>query len=235
MDIHNLRERSQRASFLPNRVKYGESVLGAPLFYFPAQGEVGSRGLIIAGTHGDETASMVALSCALRSIDAEALKHDVVISVNPDGNQLGTRANANQVDLNRAFPTQSWSAGGDVYRWSTSCDVRDVKVSTGSKETREPEITHLIDLIAQRSPKFIVSFHDPLACIDDPDSSELGHWLAEKFGLPMVKDVGYVTQGSFGTWCKEQNIPCVTVELPPISNDTAVEEYLEPMVELLCK
>ncbi|GAM58850.1 gamma-D-glutamyl-meso-diaminopimelate amidase [Vibrio ishigakensis] len=77
------------------------------MLYFPSQSGEESRGLIIAGTHGDENASMVALSCALRSIHAQDLNHDVVISVNPDGNQLGTRANANQVDLNRAFPTQS--------------------------------------------------------------------------------------------------------------------------------
>ncbi|WP_390904480.1 murein tripeptide amidase MpaA [Vibrio ishigakensis] len=233
--MQKLRQRSERASFMIKSVKYGQSVLGAPLLYFPSQSGEESRGLIIAGTHGDENASMVALSCALRSIHAQDLNHDVVISVNPDGNQLGTRANANQVDLNRAFPTQSWRAGGDVYRWSTNCDVRDVKVSTGSSESREPEITHLIKLIEERAPKFIVSFHEPLACIDDPDTSELGHWLAEKFELPMVKDVGYVTQGSFGTWCKEKNIPCVTVELPPISNDAAIEAYLTPMIELLQK
>lgn len=67
-------------------------------------------------------------------------------------------------------------------------------MSTGSGDSREPEITHLIELIEERKPTFIVSFHEPLACIDDPDTSELGHWLAEKFELPMVKDVGYVTQ-----------------------------------------
>ncbi|GAL30992.1 gamma-D-glutamyl-meso-diaminopimelate amidase [Vibrio variabilis] len=40
------------------------------------------RGLILAGTHGDETASTVALSCALRSLPSEYLKHDVILSMN---------------------------------------------------------------------------------------------------------------------------------------------------------
>ncbi len=235
MNMKHLRERSERASFEVNTVKYGRSALGAPLLYFPAQIGEENRGLIIAGTHGDETASMVALSCAIRSIQTGTLKHDVVISVNPDGNQLGTRANANQVDLNRAFPTKNWNSSGEVYRWSTNSDVRDVKVSTGSEFPRESEVTHLIELINERKPKFIVSFHDPLACIDDPDKTELAQWLASKFNLPLVEDVGYDTPGSFGTWCKEQAIPCVTVEFPPISNDEAIEDYLLPMVELLQK
>lgn len=235
MDNNTLRQRSDRAAFEINPQQYGQSALGAPLLYFPAQKGGGNRGLIIAGTHGDETAAIVALSCALRSIKAKTLKHDVILSVNPDGNQLGTRANANKVDLNRAFPTENWHANGDVYRWSTRCDVRDVNVSTGVFSPREPEVSHLITLIQQRAPTFIVSFHDPLACIDDPDNTELAHWLAGKFNLPQVTDVGYDTPGSFGTWCKEHNIPCVTVELPPVSNDQAIEDYLIPMVELLQK
>lgn len=139
------------------------------------------------------------------------------------------------MDLNRAFPTKNWRANGDVYRWSTRCDVRDVSVSTGVFSPREPEVSHLIELIHKRAPTFIVSFHDPLACIDDPDNTELAHWLAGKFKLPQVSDVGYDTPGSFGTWCKEHNISCVTVELPPVSNDQAIEDYLMPMVELLQK
>ncbi len=38
--------------------------------YFPAQVESESQSLIIAGTHGDETASIAGLSCALRSLPA---------------------------------------------------------------------------------------------------------------------------------------------------------------------
>ncbi|MHC6802653.1 murein tripeptide amidase MpaA, partial [Vibrio antiquarius] len=45
--------RTERATFLIRPTTYGHSVLGAPLLYFPAQVESASRGLILAGTHGD--------------------------------------------------------------------------------------------------------------------------------------------------------------------------------------
>ena len=149
------------------------------------------------------------------------------------GNQLGTRANANQVDLNRAFPTQNWDKDGTVYRWSSNTPVRDVKVKTGQANKLEPEVQSLIDLIEQRKPKFVISFHEPLAMVDDPVQSELASWLGKQFKLPIVEDVDYETPGSFGTWCEERNLPCITVELPPISSDFTIEEYLDAFLAVL--
>lgn len=227
------RPRSLRAEFQNMPEPYGHSVLGAPLLFFPAQLETPERGLILAGTHGDETASITALSCALRTLPAQYLKHDVIVSMNPDGNQLGTRANANQVDLNRAFPTKTWSDKGTVYRWSTSASERDVKVKTGNAATLEPEIRALIDFIEARKPRFVVSLHEPLACVDDPAHSTMGQWLAKRFSLPLIDDVGYDTPGSFGSWCNEKGLPCITLEFPAISADKAIEEQLEALVDLL--
>lgn len=228
-----LRPRSQRAQFQLKPICYGSSVLGAPLLYFPAQIQTKESGLIIAGTHGDETASIVSLSCALRSIDSSQLRHHVILSINPDGNQLGTRANANQVDLNRNFVSNNWQAGGTVYRWSTQEPERDVDIGTGELGNSEPETAALCQLIENLNPAWVTSFHEPLACIDDPSFSPLAHWLSQKMNLPMVKEVGYDTPGSFGSWCGERDLLCVTAELPPVSADYACEHYLEVLVELL--
>ncbi|CAM2935930.1 murein tripeptide amidase MpaA [Vibrio mytili] len=225
--------RSERAAFLIQPKLFGRSVMNAPLLYFPAQIQSDSRGLILAGTHGDETASIAGLSCALRSLPAHCLRHDVILSMNPDGNQLGTRANANQVDLNRAFPTENWTEHGSVYRWSSHTPVRDVKVKTGKVEQLEPEVSALISLIEKRQPKFVVSFHEPLAFIDDPAQSELSIWLAKQFDLKVVEDVDYETPGSFGTWCKERQLPCITAELPAVSADHTIENYLTAFIALL--
>ncbi len=225
--------RTERAAFLITPLTYGKSVLGAPLLYFPAQAESKSRGLILAGTHGDETASITGLSCALRSLPVDKLRHDVVLSMNPDGNQLGTRANANQVDLNRAFPTQNWTEHGTVYRWSSHTPVRDVKVKTGRADKLEPEVDALINLIEKRRPKFVVSFHEPLAFVDDPQHSELAKWLGEQFNLPLVENVDYETPGSFGTWCGERDLSCITLELPAVSSDLTIENYLPALITLL--
>ncbi|BDR15418.1 murein peptide amidase A [Vibrio sp. STUT-A11] len=225
--------RTERAAFLIKPRTYGKSVLGAPLLYFPAQLESKSRGLILAGTHGDETASITGLSCALRCLPENGLHHDVVLSMNPDGNQLGTRANANQVDLNRAFPTKNWTEHGTVYRWSSHTPVRDVKVKTGNVSQPEPEVAALIKLIEERQPKFVISFHEPLAFVDDPKCSELAKWLGRQFDLPLVEDVDYETPGSFGTWCSERELPCVTLELPAVSSDFTIEQYLPAIIALL--
>lgn len=231
--MDNLRPRQKRAFFQIEPIEYGHSVRGAPLLYFPAQEITPQTGLIIAGTHGDESCSIFTLSCALRSVDKSTLKHHVVLSINPDGNQLGLRSNANYVDLNRNFPSKNHVVDDTVYRWNSMCDTRDVIIKTETSAAPEPEIEALCGLIRKLNPRFTVSFHEPLSCIDDPKLSPLGYWLSSKFDLPIVKDVGYDTPGSFGSWCKEIELPCVTVELPPISADTASERYLQPVIDLL--
>ncbi|HEY8568965.1 murein tripeptide amidase MpaA [Microbulbifer sp.] len=229
-----LRPRAARGLFQHQRRQYGQSALGAPLLYFPAEVRDEHTGMVLAGTHGDEVAAVVTLSCALRSLEAGQLRHHVVLAVNPDGCQLGTRSNARGVDLNRNFATSNWKADGTVYRWNSAAEERDVYLSTGDSAGSEPESAALCHLIGELRPAWLVSIHEPLACVDDPLQSPLGHWLAERIELPLVADPGYTTPGSFGTWCAEQGYPCITLEYPPISADVASEEYLEAMIELLC-
>jgi len=231
--MSHLVPRQKRADFKITPIKYGRSVMGAPLLYFPAQQISKASGLIFAGTHGDETASISTLSCALRSLNVSNLKHHIILSMNPDGNQLGIRSNANYVDLNRNFPSQNHSKNDTVYRWNSQSEVRDVIIKTASSSSSEPEVKSLCRLILKLKPKFAVSFHEPLACIDDPEYSSLGCWLSSAFDLPLVKDIGYETPGSFGSWCKEIGLPCITVEFPPISADLASEKYLKSVMDLM--
>ena len=227
------RPRSERGQLAVAGENYGSSLLGAPLLYFPAAVSSPETGLIIAGTHGDESAAIVTLSCALRSIAPNQLRHHVVLAVNPDGCQLGLRANANGVDLNRNFPAANWRSGDTVYRWNSAAEQRDVVLLTGEKPGSEPETQALCQLIHQIHPAWVVSFHDPLACIEDPGHSELGQWLADAFSLPLVGSVGYETPGSFGSWCADIGLPCITAEFPPISADEATDKYLQAMTDLL--
>ncbi|AHM74096.2 murein tripeptide amidase MpaA [Yersinia hibernica] len=227
------RPRCARGNLLTLGQQYGTSLLGAPLLYFPAANPSPRTGLIIAGTHGDESAAIVALSCALRTITPEQQRHHVILAVNPDGCQLGLRANANGVDLNRNFPAKNWQAGETVYRWNSAAQARDVVLSTGEYAGSEPETQALCILMTQLSPHWVVSLHEPLACIEDPGSSALGERLAANFALPLTTSVGYATPGSFGSWCADINLPCITAELPPISADAASECYLAAMIDLL--
>ena len=213
--------------------RYGDSVLGAPLLWFPAPAADSDSGLILAGTHGDENAAVATLSAAMRTLPDRLRRHHVVLAVNPDGCQLGLRANAHGVDLNRNFPAANWQSGETVYRWNSAAEARDVLLSTGERPGSEPETQALCELIHGLKPRWVVSWHEPLACIDDPRSSELGHWLAQQTALPLVGSVGYDTPGSFGSWCNDLGLPCITAEMPAISVDEATERYLEPMINLL--
>jgi len=213
--------------------RYGDSVLGAPLLWFPAPAADAESGLILAGTHGDENAAVATLSAAMRTLPDRLRRHHVVLAVNPDGCQLGLRANANGVDLNRNFPAANWQSGETVYRWNSVAEARDVLLSTGERPGSEPETQALCQLIHELKPRWVVSWHEPLACIDDPRSSELGNWLAQQTALPLVSSVGYDTPGSFGSWCNDLGLPCVTAEMPVISVDEATERYLEAMINLL--
>ncbi|WP_215800139.1 murein tripeptide amidase MpaA [Pantoea dispersa] len=213
--------------------QYGHSVLGAPLLWFPAPAADEDSGLIIAGTHGDENAAVATLSAAMRTLPDTLRRHHVILAVNPDGCQLGLRANVNGVDLNRNFPAANWQAGDTVYRWNSVADARDVLLSTGNAPASEPETAALCQLIHRIRPRWVVSWHEPLACIDDPHHSSLASWLAEQTGLPVVSSVGYATPGSFGSWCADLSLPCITAEMPAISVDEATEVYLDAMINLL--
>lgn len=212
---------------------YGKSVLGAPLLWFPAPQADADSGLILAGTHGDENATIATLSAAMRSLPDHLRRHHVVLAVNPDGCQLGLRANANGVDLNRNFPAANWQSADTVYRWNSVADDRDVRLSTGTHPASEPETQALCALIHQLKPAWIVSWHEPLACIDDPHQVAVGEWLAQHTALPRVSAIGYDTPGSFGSWCNDLSLPCVTAEMPVISVDEATETYLDMMIKLL--
>ncbi|NDL62370.1 murein tripeptide amidase MpaA [Acerihabitans arboris] len=225
--------RSRRGKLPSLGEPFGRSVLGAPLLYFPATAAGPDTGLVIAGTHGDETASVVALSCALRTLGMQALRHHLILAVNPDGCQLGLRANANGVDLNRNFPAANWRPGDTVYRWTSQAQERDVLLSTGGGPGSEPETAALCRLIARLKPAWVVSFHEPLACVEEAAASPLGRWLAARLTLPLVASVGYETPGSFGSWCADGGLPCITAEFPAISADAATNRYLAALVDLL--
>ena len=88
-------------------------------------------------------------------------------------------------------------------------------------------------MIKELNPKEILSLHSPLACVDDPNQTELGAFLSDSMGLERVSEIGYLTPGSMGTWCVEQNIPIVTLELPRISGEEQIQLYAPILADVL--
>jgi protein MpaA len=204
--------RSETGIIRHESYRYGHSVKGTALeCYGPRSGPVDM--LIIASVHGDETDTTVVLSEALRSIAADGIANPVILCTNPDGAVRGTRCNAKGVDLNRNLPTANWSAEAVLYRGHGQ-ERQEIELGTGDHAGSEPETAALLELVARLKPRSVVSLHAPLACVEDPQGKPLAQWIADQVGLPLVPDVGYVTPGSFGTWCAEQGINIVTWELP---------------------
>lgn len=213
--------------------KYGCSVLGAPLRYIPCTGPC--RMLVIAGIHGEEPETTFLLSRALRAFETPFESVAFVLCANPDGMMLGTRGNANGVDLNRNFPTGNWSRE-PVYCRSVLEASRDTELLTGYLPGSEPETQALVSLIQELSPNLVLSMHAPMGCIDAPRQSELVRALCDTMGLLWRPDIGYPTPGSLGTWCKEQKSPeCVTLELPRMSLEALFERYGSNFAALLQK
>lgn len=207
------RPRSERGHLELTPRTYGHSARGIPLeVYLPPSG-ASPRRLVFAGIHGHEPDTTAVLSAALRSIVGDALTCAVVLAANPDGLLRGIRGNANGVELNRNWPSSTWQPDPVPHRW-LEADVQDVWLSPGPEPGSEPEVRHLIELIDDLGIDDVVSVHSPLGCVDDPRNLPVGGWLAAETGLPRVATVGYPTPGSFGTWTRERDLPCVTHELP---------------------
>lgn len=226
----NLRPRADWGTFAFEPDHFGRSHLGLPLEVWRPSGTC--RVLVFAGLHGEEPETTYALSRALRQLTRPPAHCAVVLAANPDGLMRGTRGNARGVDLNRNFPARNWRSEFVTHR-STLEDPSDIRLSPGAGPASEPETRGLIALIGELQPEHIVALHAPLGCIDDAGESPLGRRLAARTGMPLVRDVGYETPGSLGSWGGDRGLPVTTYELPLAATEVLMRDHVPVLVELL--
>ncbi len=221
---------AEQGTFSLKFKRYGTSVLGAPLYYLPSV--LKTELLVIAGIHGEEAEGVFLLSRIIRSLNQPLEKTAFVLAANPDGLFLGTRANANGVDLNRNWPTKNWKKDKCFSRPYLESKP-EIELSAGIYRASEPETKALLDLIQKLSPEQILAIHSPLACIDSLKRTPVVLALEKVFSLPWVEDIGYPTPGSLGSWCKENKVECITLELPRQSGEEIVRDYQKGFTEIL--
>lgn len=224
---------SERGTLTGKPLIYGYSVYGTPLqIWMPEHNNVDV--LVFAGIHGEEPDSTVLLSRALRSLRQPPGSCAVILCANPDGVQLGTRGNANGVDLNRNFPSTNWTAAPVTHNWNFDSNSR-VTLSPGSRPCSEPESLALQQVIERLRPEYVVSVHSPLGLIDDPENTNLGAVFSARSGLPRTVLANESTPGSFGSWTRDIGVNTITYELPNHSVWDMLPVHLPILHDLLEK
>jgi len=148
--------------------------------------------------------------------------------LNPDGMQLNRRTNANNVDINRNFPTKNWGKNeGD----NATCDDETTNYFGGKSPASEIETQFVIDIIEKYKPKLILTLHAPYKVVNyDGPARETAEKISKIINYPVEASIGYPTPGSFGTWAGvERNIPIITLEL---DEEIPVEELVSPAFEI---
>ena len=199
------------------------SVNGTPIFHYDKAGvdKRGKKILALSLIHGDETPSgSVARAWMARLQNIEPRNSWRVIPVvNPDGFKQKTRYNANQVDINRNFPSQDWSEKA-LEHWEKTTN-KDKRRYPGPQASSEPETRCLVTHLEAFKPDFIISVHTPLGVLD---------FDGPRISNPGFKPLPWVALGNFSgslgryMWV-DNKIPVLTIELKGNQGMQKLEQF----------
>lgn len=148
--------------------------------------------VFIGGLHGDEKSSVYLLNRWIDQLEAHPSRipaHQTIIIIpntNPDGYAANRRVNANNVDLNRNFPSNNWKSGvtmPDKSFWPTG---------GGTAPLSEPESRAVASYITGQQPRLVLSYHASGSIVQPNgagDSAPIGVEYANK------SIVGYLSPG----------------------------------------
>lgn len=186
-------------------------------------GSGASKVIFVGGTHGDEKSSVYALNSLADYLETNPDKipaHRTIIiipNLNPDGFAAGTRTNANNVDLNRNFPSNNWKQGVTMPGGSYNAN------GGGSAPLSEPESRALANYVLSQSPRLVLTYHAAAGVVipnDSGDSDALAHIYDQKSNVGYASNsqtgaiFAYDTTGAFEDWLHDKHgIPTLLIEL----------------------
>ncbi|MEK7153244.1 MAG: DUF2817 domain-containing protein [Patescibacteria group bacterium] len=179
--------------------------------------------IFVGGTHGDEKSSVFILNTWIDQLELNPTRipaHTTIIvipNLNPDGYAAGRRTNANNVDLNRNFPSNSWKQGVTMPDKSYNAN------GGGEQPLSEPESRALANYVLGQSPRLVLTYHAAGSVVvpnDSGDSNSLAITYGQKSSVGYMGNnqtgtfFEYDTTGAFEDWLHDKpGIPALLVEL----------------------
>ena len=209
---------------ITSRQVIGTSVAGRPLEVYQFGSGLTEK-MIVAGIHGGYEYNTIILADELIEYlnnHPEVIPPDhtlfILRAFNPDGfarsRGFGGRANENNVDLNRNFPSK-WQPD-----WPRAGCWDYIPITGGTAAASEPETRALIEFITNHDLKALISYHSAALGIFpggqpvDPASVSLAEAIAAVSDYPYPPiEAGCVYTGQFVDWAVDQGIPAVDIEL----------------------
>jgi serine/threonine protein kinase len=204
----------------------GRSVQGRELSV-GAIGEPADLAVLLVGSiQGDQPTTrelVAALSSHFEEHPTQVPKNVALYflpSLNPDGNAVNSRYNANDVDLNRNWDTADWRSNAAVPGYA------DGKPGAGgARPFSEPETAAAADFISelkrQRREVLVIILHSSVrrstgeVYPGGDNSLDAAYRYASVTGYDVEDEWGeYTTSGEMVTWCAEQGIPSIDVVIP---------------------
>ena len=209
---------------LPQPQIIGYSVAGRPLeVYQFGNGPI--EKMIVAGIHGGYEWNTIALAdelIAYLETHPEVVPADQTLyllrALNPDGyhrsHGIRGRANENNVDLNRNFPS-NWQAD-----WPRTGCWNYLHIEGGDSAASEPETQAVMAFIESHELSALISYHSAALGIfaggqpPDAGSLSLAEAVAAVSNYPYPPyTLGCVFTGQFVDWVSDQGIAGIDIEL----------------------
>lgn len=199
------------------------------------------EGLLVATQHGEEAETGLLARRLLERVRGDETRWAVVQVANPDGLLSGTRQNAAGVDLNRNFPSASWSPEPSfTFPPGIDPELRELsnrtsRSSPGPEPASEPESRALMALVAELGPKLVLDLHAPieLILVRDGVPREPVELLAASAELPVHTELSVPSPGAFDEWLLEQGIPAIVYEVEHAGLPQLCKRHLPGLERLL--
>jgi murein peptide amidase A len=171
-------------------LQLGTSVQGRPIQAIE-RGTAGGRVVLVVGAiHGDEGAGHEVVDWLRQMPVPPGIDLWLVPSMNPDGEALGQRQNANGVDLNRNFP-RKWGPLGSPGYWQYA----------GPGPASEPETQAMVSLLDRIRPEITLWYHQDLNEVDPAGDPAIYNTYAQYARMRVVTVTGGTYTGTATQYC----------------------------------